>query len=94
MTTIDFTGYEEEDVLQTLIDTAIPLNVVYKSLPKLPKEMLAALITRNEIQYYNGRMLGVSFKQFPLIDATKYDKHNGEDTMLRVLNILYERAVI
>ena len=91
---IDFTGYDEGDVLQMLIDNARPFNIVYSKLGPLPKEMLNALILRNEIQYYNGRMLGITFKQFPLMDPTKYDKYNGEGQMEKALKTLYDRTVI
>jgi len=90
---IDFTGYEETDVLQMILNKARTLNVVYSKC-NLTDEMANALVARNEIQYYNGRMLGVSFKQYPLIDATKYDNYNGKGAMSSVIKTLYERTVI
>jgi len=90
---IDFTGYEETDVLQMILNKAKTLNVVYTKC-NLSSDMADALVARNEIQYYNGRMLGVSFKQFPLIDPTKYDNYNGKGAMASVLKTLYDRTVI
>lgn len=89
---VDFTGYEAVDVLQALIDNVKPSSDFYYKLGKLDKESALSMIERKTIEYVNGRMLGVTFQQFPLMDSTKYDKHNGEGAMERALKLIYERT--
>lgn len=91
---IDFTGYEAEDVLQALIDNAVPPSTFYHKLGKIDRETALAMIQRDHIQYLNGRMLDVSFKQFPLISSAGYDKHHGEGAMARALQLLYDRTLV
>ncbi len=91
---VDFAGYEAVDVLQALIDNIIPPSSFYHKLGKLDKETALAMIQRDTIQYLNGRMLDVSFKQFPLINSAGYDKHNGAGAMERALQLLYDRMLV
>jgi hypothetical protein len=88
---VDFAGYEPEDVLQALIDQAIT-GTEYMKVSRLEPEYMACLLEREYIQFTNGRYLGVTFKKYPLIDSTTYDKYNGAGAMESALQLLYNRT--
>lgn len=88
---VDFTGYEPEDVLRALIDTAIA-DDFYKRLPTPEGDYALALMQRKTIEYLNGRYLGITFAKFPLMDSKKYDKYNGEGAMERAFQLVYYRS--
>jgi len=88
---IDFTGYEPEDVLRALIDTAIA-DDFYKRLPTPEGDYALVLMQRKMIEYLNGRYLNVTFAKFPLIDSKKYDEINGEGAMKRAFKLVYDRS--
>jgi hypothetical protein len=94
-TFIDFVGYEPEEVLQALHDSAKTYNnsVYYQRFGSLNLDYAGDLLaTRDTIDYLNGRFLHVSFASFPLIDSEKYDKVNGRGAMLATLDMLAKRA--
>jgi hypothetical protein len=93
-TFVDFTGYDEIAVLQALIDNIKPTSTLYSRLGKLDKETAEVMITRKSIEYLQGRMLGITFKEFPLIDSKKYDTHHGKGSMEAALQLLYEKTIV
>jgi len=88
---VDFTGYEEEEVLQALVDNALTSDF-YLKLSKLDHEVALSLVERSYIEYVNGRYLGVTFANFPLIASARYDELNGEGAMESALKLLYDRC--
>jgi len=88
---IDFTGYEPEDVLRALINVAV-IDDFYKRLPTPEGDYALSLIQRKTIEYVNGCYLGVTFAKFPLMDSKKYDEINGEGAMERAFQLVYDRS--
>jgi hypothetical protein len=39
-------------------------------------------------------MLGITFKEFPLIDSKKYDAHHGKGSMAAALQLLYDKTIV
>lgn len=89
---VDFTGYEEIEVLQALVDNAVTSDF-YLKFGQLDAEVAQSLIERSYIEYINGRYLGVSFANFPIIASARYDELNGDGAMQKVLKLLYDRTV-
>lgn len=91
MSEVDFTGFTQEEVLSELYNNSKSFGMGllhFNSKPMTLEEARSELKKTDYFDYLNGRVMKVSFANFPKMSSWGYDRDIGQGAMQKCLNNL------